>query len=84
MKKLIILSKLLLTGCSSKPYKAKIICHDFAEHANDGAVSKNCQTTIEVIDTGHRMIWPGNYGNTGDVFTVYNHHCPESIWGPNP
>jgi hypothetical protein len=53
-------------------------------YLDDGAVSRNCKTTIEIVDTGHRMIWKGNYGQTGDVFTVYNHHIPESVWSTNP
>ena len=81
---LVALSVALLCGCSSEPHKAKIICHDYDEHANDGAVSRNCRTTIEVLDTGHRMIWSGNYGPTGDVFTIYSHRIPETVWGPNP
>jgi len=81
---LAVLSIALLCGCSSEPHKAKIICHEYDEDANDGAVSRNCKTTIEVVDTGHRMIWTGNYGPTGDVFTVYNHHIPDSVWSSNP
>lgn len=63
---------LLAAGCSgSVSHKAQVILVCFEQEANDGAVAENYKTTLEVLDTNHRMIWNGNFGNTGDVFTVY-------------
>jgi hypothetical protein len=67
---LLAIAAILAVGCG-EPHKARIVCLEYSEDANDGTVARNCRTTLEVLDTGHRMIWPGRYGNTGDVFTVY-------------
>lgn len=71
-----------VTGCSARPHKARIVAvYEEDVDANDGQVQKEWRTTIHLENDG-RMILPGQYGATGDVFTAF--FTPGEGWGCNP
>jgi hypothetical protein len=75
---LFVLLALLCCGCPNAPHNAKVILKYHDEIANDGSVARNVWTTLEVIDLNCRAKFYGDWGNTGDVFTIY--WCKGNGW----
>jgi hypothetical protein len=68
-------------GCT-RPHTAKIVAvYQDDVSANDGCVVRQWFTTTE-LDNGGRVIRPGIYGATGDVFTLF--FTPGEGFNSNP
>lgn len=85
MKSIVVaVAMVAMCGCKVVAHKAKVILHETREEGESRVLTHNVYTTIECQDTGHRLIWQGNWGNTGDIFTIYEHHDFPNYWHWNP